>query len=119
MAVNIRDVLLVESDGAAANEDLIATRPWLVYDAHGVCSADGDNGNVTTLQRGVGGVFVALSSALDTANGGGLLTRTASLTLAQQNFAPTDVLRWAATGGDTLGRLLGYARIIPRPIAGA
>lgn len=118
MAVNIRPCLVIESDAAASPDDLTATRPFRVCDVHGVTSTNGGGGDTTTVQRqpAAGGGYVAVSSALAADGGASVVQRTTSITGAQDDFAVGDSFRVANTG---TGRLLVYAKIIPRAITGA
>jgi hypothetical protein len=121
MAVNTRAVLLLESDAAASPDTLTATRPFRVYDVHGVVSTQGGGGDTTTVQRqpAAGGGFNAVSSALaaDAAvNALGAGQRTTSVAGAQDDFAVGDTFRVNNSG---TGRLQVYTKIIPRAVTGA
>lgn len=122
MATNIRATLLLESEGGtSAVETLIAARPFRITDVWGVVSVQGDAGNVTTLRRDplTIGAYASVSSALDTNGAANSVQRTTSVVLAQDDVVAGDSVQWTTSGGNGLGRLIGYAKIIPRPIAGA
>lgn len=119
MAVNTRAVLLLESGGGtSATETLVATRPFRVCDVHGVVSVQGDAGNVTTLQRDAGAGYNPISSALSTAGAANSLVRTTTIVGTQDDVAVGNSVQWTTSGGDGTGRLIGYCKIIPRPITG-
>lgn len=110
MAVNIRPTLCIESEGLQ-NETYTATRPFRVYDVHGVVTTQG-GGTTTTVQRGA----TPVSSALNDDVVPGTLGRTTSIATAQDDFAVGDVLNFTNSGA---GRQIVYVAIIPRPITGA
>ena len=118
MAVIIRPVLLLESDAASSPDDFTATRPFRVYDAHGVVSTQGGGGDTTTVQRqpSAGGGFNAVSSALAADGAANTLVRTTQVAVAQDDFVVGDTFRVLNSG---TGRLQVYTKIIPRSINGA
>jgi len=114
MAVNIRAVLVLESEGGAS-ETYTATRPFRIYDFHGTVVTQA--ATTTTLDRqalGTGG-FTAVSSALTDNAAAGTLARTVSIDPAEDDVVATDVLRFTSSGA---GRQNGYVAIIPRLLAG-
>jgi len=116
MAVETRAILVLESDGAANPDDYTVTRPFRVWDVHGVEAVNGLATTTISRQALGTGAFNALSSAISSGGGVGTLARTTLLAPAQYNCLPTDVLRILDAGA---GRLLCYIKIIPRLIAGA
>ena len=109
MAVNTRPVLAIESEGLQ-NEALTATRPFRVYDVHGVVVTQA--ATTTTVQRAA----TPVSSALTDNAAAGSLARTTTLDLAQDDFAVGDVMNFTNSGA---GRQIVYVAIIPRAITGA
>jgi hypothetical protein len=110
MAVSIRAVLLLESEGLA-NETYTAVRPFRIYDFHGVVSTQA--ATTTTLQRQAlgAGAFNAVSSALSDNAAAGTVARTTTLVPAEDDVAPTDVLSVTNSGA---GRQVTYTAIVPR-----
>ena len=115
MAVNPRACLVIESDGATATESLVVTRPFRLYDAHGVVRVQGNAGNTTAINRQTaGGGFQPAATPMATTGAVGALVRCTIIQVAQEDFIAADGFQFANTGGDTTGRLLGYASILPR-----
>ncbi len=117
MAINVRPFLVLSSDGAVDPDDHVATRPFHVWDVHGMVRTQGGAGNVTNVSRepAAGGGFVALSSNLASDGAVGTLVRTTSLAAATVDFVVGDTLRINDSG---TGLLRMCIKIIPRLITG-
>lgn len=113
MAIAIVDVLLLESDGAAQNEDWTANRPLRIYDAIGIGATQGVT--TTTVQRQAlgAGAFVAVTDAMTDNVAPGTINRALSIAPAQDDVVATDVIRCAGSG---VGRQAVYIKVIPRAL---
>jgi hypothetical protein len=121
MAVNIRAVLLLESNMATVPDTYTCTRPLGFFDVHAQVTTQGvvDDATVVERQAGGAGGFNAASGVMTETNGAvGTLVRVASMVTAQDVWVPTDVIRVNHAVGNTV-RANHYLAIIPRPITGA
>jgi len=110
-------VFVLESPGVLANEDITLTRPLRVYDVIYNITAFGlGAGSTIVLQRqALGtGVFNSVAVPQSTLAIFPTLWRTTQIIPAEQDCQPSDVLRFAAVGGNLTQRALCFAKVIAR-----
>jgi len=116
MASKLSPILVIETDGSVVDDTYTCTRPFHVYDVHGLVTNQVASNTTVQRQTGGTGAFNALSSALTDNAAAGTLARTTSLATAEDAFAVGDVLRGGSSG---LGRQALFIAIVVDPITGA
>lgn len=110
MATSDTRLQTIRSTGVNQNEDFVAVRSFKIFDIVAIVVTQA--ATTTTAQRQAlgAGAFNAVSNAMTDNAAAGTVTRAATLAPAEDDFAATDVLRFAGSGA---GRQQMWALVLP------